>query len=47
MAVLAARGARLDIRDRLWGGTPLDWARHQKKAKAQAWLEAPRPTSGT
>jgi ankyrin repeat protein len=27
-ALLLSRGARLDIRDRLWDGTPRDWAEH-------------------
>jgi ankyrin repeat protein len=44
MALLVARGARTDIRDTLWGATPLDWARHQKKGKAEAWLMAHQAT---
>jgi hypothetical protein len=40
MALLVARGARTDIRDTLWHATPLDWARHEKKARAEAWLAA-------
>lgn len=40
LALLVARGARRDIRDRLWQGTALDWARHQKKDRAAAWLAA-------
>jgi peptide-methionine (S)-S-oxide reductase len=40
MELLFAHGARLDIRDRLWNGTPLGWAVHQGKAKAKALLES-------
>jgi ankyrin repeat protein len=39
MELLLARGARTDIHDTLWNGTPLDWARHEGKAKAAAFLE--------
>jgi peptide-methionine (S)-S-oxide reductase len=39
MELLFAHGARLDIRDKLWNGTPLGWAVHQGKAKAKALLE--------
>ena len=38
MKLLVERGARLDIRDTLWDGTPLGWAVHNKKAKAEAYL---------
>ena len=37
--LLAARGARTDIRDTLWDGTPLDWANHAGKAAARDLLE--------
>jgi hypothetical protein len=40
MKLLVARGARLDIRDTLWDGTPLGWAVHNKKAKAEAYLRS-------
>lgn len=33
--LLVERGARLDIRDTLWHGTPLGWALHGGKARAQ------------
>jgi ankyrin repeat protein len=39
MELLTAHGARLDIRDRMWNGTPLGWAMHQGKAKAKTLLE--------
>lgn len=39
MELLIARGARTDVADRLWNGTPLDWAIHQGKARARAYLE--------
>jgi Ankyrin repeats (many copies) len=37
--LLVSRGARTDVRDGLWDGTPLDWATHQGKVKAKAFLE--------
>jgi ankyrin repeat protein len=40
MKLLVARGARLDARDTLWDGTPLGWAVHGKKAKAEAYLRS-------
>lgn len=40
MKLLVARGARLDIRDTLWNGTPLGWAVHNRKAKAEAYLRS-------
>lgn len=43
LELLAAHGARFDIRDTLWHGTPLGWAIHGGKAAARAWLEARTP----
>jgi hypothetical protein len=40
LKLLVARGARLDVRDTLWNGTPLGWAVHNKKAKAEAYLRS-------
>ena len=40
MELLVARGARTDIPDKLWGSTPLGWAIHQGKSRAQAYLES-------
>ena len=40
MKLLVAHGARLDIRDTLWDGTPLGWAVHGKKARAEAYLRS-------
>ena len=40
LEMLVAHGARLDAIDKLWGGTPLGWARHEGKKAAIAWLEA-------
>jgi len=34
------RGARLDIKDILWGGTPADWAEHGGHADIAAYLRA-------
>jgi ankyrin repeat protein len=40
MKLLIAHGARLDARDTLWDGTPLGWAVHGKKARAEAYLRS-------
>jgi len=40
MKLLVAHGARLDIRDTLWDGTPLGWAVHNKKTEAEAYLRS-------
>jgi len=37
-------GARLDVRDSIWGATPLGWAEHEGKADVAAWL---RDRAGT
>jgi ribosomal protein S18 acetylase RimI-like enzyme/ankyrin repeat protein len=37
--LLAARGARTDLRDRLWDATPLDWTIHQHRPNGRAALE--------
>jgi hypothetical protein len=37
--VLLERGARTDLRDTLWNGTPLDWARHGGLTAMVALLE--------
>jgi hypothetical protein len=38
--LLVERGARLDMKDILWHGTPADWARHEGKSKVQQYLLA-------
>ena len=38
--LLVERGARLDLRDVLWHGTPADWARHGGHAKIETYLRA-------
>jgi Ankyrin repeats (3 copies) len=43
--LLVERGARLDLKDILWHGTPADWAHHAGKAEIEAYLrtgEKPR-----
>jgi ankyrin repeat protein len=40
MKLLVERGARLDTRDTLWDGTPLGWAVHNKKTRAESYLRA-------
>jgi len=39
--LLVEHGARLDIRDILWDGTPADWADHGGHAEIAAYLRAP------
>ncbi|HKE20540.1 MAG TPA: ankyrin repeat domain-containing protein [Kofleriaceae bacterium] len=41
--LLIARGARADIRDTMWNGTPLGWAIHEGKATTRARLEELEP----
>ena len=36
--LLVERGARLDMRDVLWQGTPADWAEHEGKTEVAAYL---------
>jgi peptide-methionine (S)-S-oxide reductase len=43
MALLIARGARTDTRDTLWNSTPLGWAIHTRKPKAEAYLRSLAP----
>jgi ankyrin repeat protein len=40
LALLLERGARTDIKDKLWDATPLDWVRHQGKTQASGYLES-------
>ena len=40
LKLLIAHGARTDTCDTLWNGTPLGWAVHTKKAKAEAYLRS-------
>ncbi len=36
--LLVERGARLDLKDVLWGGTPADWARHEGRGRIEEYL---------
>jgi peptide-methionine (S)-S-oxide reductase len=45
LTLLIERGARTDIRDTMWNGTPLGWAIHTRKRKAEAYLRALMPPS--
>ena len=36
--LLVARGARIDVKDVLFGGTPADWARHAGKREVELFL---------
>jgi hypothetical protein len=38
--LLLARGARLDIADTLYDGTPLDWAEHGGRSEMASLLRA-------
>jgi len=38
--LLATSGARADVRDLLWDGTPAEWAQHEGRARALSALEA-------
>ncbi|MGE3618374.1 MAG: ankyrin repeat domain-containing protein, partial [Gemmatimonadales bacterium] len=38
--LLVDRGARLDLRDSLWDGTPLGWAKHGEQTRVAELLEA-------
>jgi Ankyrin repeat len=40
LALLVSYGARRDIKDTVWDGTPLDWAIHERRERARAFLEA-------
>jgi hypothetical protein len=36
--LLVQRGARLDIKDVLWQGTPADWAHHENRTEVESYL---------
>lgn len=38
--LLVERGARVDLKDVLWQGTPADWAKHAGKTEVEAYLRA-------
>jgi ankyrin repeat protein len=38
--LLVERGARIDLKDVLWHGTPADWARHEGKTEIENYLRA-------
>jgi hypothetical protein len=40
MQMLVTYGARLEIRDTMWRGTPLGWAMHGEQKEAEAYLRA-------
>ncbi|MFZ1011268.1 MAG: ankyrin repeat domain-containing protein [Candidatus Sulfotelmatobacter sp.] len=44
--LLVERGARLDLKDILWHGTPADWARRGGKTAIEAYLRAQETGSG-
>lgn len=38
--LLVVRGARVDMRDLLWNGTPADWAHHEGRDELEVYLRA-------
>lgn len=38
-------GAKLDIKDVIWQGTPVDWAQHEGRAEVEAYLRLKLPSS--
>ena len=38
LELLVSYGARTDVQDTLWNGTPLDWAIHENRPRARAYL---------
>lgn len=46
LALLISHGARRDIKDTVWNGTPLDWAIHEKRERAREFLEGSAAGSG-
>jgi hypothetical protein len=38
--LLVERGAKLDLKDTVWQGTPADWARHEKRAAIESFLRS-------
>lgn len=40
LELLIGHGARTDIRDKMWNGTPLDWSVHEGKHASRAFLSA-------
>lgn len=43
--LLVQRGARLDIKDVLWQGTPADWAEHAKRPEIESYLREQQKAS--
>jgi hypothetical protein len=40
--LLLERGARLDVKDALWQGTPAGWARHEVRTEIEKYLQEVR-----
>jgi hypothetical protein len=45
--LLVERGARVDLKDILWHGTPADWARHSGKTEVEEYLRAREKLPGS
>jgi hypothetical protein len=45
--LLVERGARLDMKDVLWRGTPADWARHAGRAALESYLREQEVARGS
>ena len=43
--LLVERGARLDVRDLVYGGTPLDWAEHGQRTEIAEYLRGRPPSA--
>jgi len=41
VTLLVQREAKLDIKDKIWQGTPADWARYEGRAEVEAYLREP------
>ena len=40
LELLVSYGARTDIEDTMWNGTALDWAIHENRPRARAYLSS-------
>jgi len=45
--LLVERGARLDMKDVLWSGTPADWARHAGRTELESYLRKQEAASAS
>jgi len=38
--LLVQRGAKVELKDTVWQGTPADWAKHEKRAAIESFLRS-------